>query len=230
MKRSYWSSLSCGRTGFTEADKMVLSNCRTPLPTSILHSIRHQRHIQRSTGEIVAVVEACAEALCYWRPVQDPNVLGQNSVQHLHIRKLSGDFILGTTDDTVGDRDAQPATKLCGAQINGYDLWRKDSVGALSVRDQAGLQQSFEEPGLHGVVRVVLDRKALVGPSQFKALGSVYWNLLRGFFHPFEDQTLPQGFSTNTSSSRKPNPTPPAGKGPRPLAAAQSGPSESVSR
>lgn len=39
-------------------------------------------------------------------------------------------------------------------------------VGGLSFLNQPRLQQSFEESGLHCVVRVLLNREALVGPSQ----------------------------------------------------------------
>lgn len=58
-------------------------------------SICHQRHVQGSSGEVVPVraglaVKAGTEALRYWCPVQDPDVLGQDSVQHLHIWKLRG--------------------------------------------------------------------------------------------------------------------------------------------
>lgn len=129
-KMSYWSVLEVcsGSTGLTDADKMVLSNCNTPLPTSILHRLRkscvplyllgkefprlastgyvsvcnsvlsppfcsicHQVHIQGSSGEVVPVcarltIKACTEALCCRGPVQDPDVVWQDSVQHLHIR------------------------------------------------------------------------------------------------------------------------------------------------
>lgn len=92
----------------------------------------HQRHIQGSSGEVVPVraglaVKACTEALCYRGPVQDPNVLREDSVQHLHIWKLRAScFILGTDINIVRERDTQSSTKPCGTQIYGYDLWRGD--------------------------------------------------------------------------------------------------------
>lgn len=97
-----------------------------------LCSVCHQRHIQGSSGEVVPVragltVKACAEALCYWCPVQDPDVLREDSVQHLHIWKLRAScFILGANINIFGECDSQSSTKLCGTQIYGNDLWRRD--------------------------------------------------------------------------------------------------------
>ena len=96
-------------------------------------SVRHQRYIYGASGEVVPVragltIKACAETLCYWGPVQDPNVLRQNSVQHLHIWKLRCcSFCLGTNINIFRERDTQSSTKLCRAQINGYHLGGKRS-------------------------------------------------------------------------------------------------------
>lgn len=95
-------------------------------------SICHQLHIQRTSGEVVPVrarltVEACAEALRCRRPVQDPDVLRQDPVQHLHVGKLGdGGFTSRASLNVFGELDPESATKLRGTQIYGDDLERAE--------------------------------------------------------------------------------------------------------
>lgn len=113
-------------------------NFKRQFVTLLIHapfsSICHQSYVQGSSWEVVAVcagltIEACAEAICCWCPVQDPDVLGQNSVQHLHIWELrAGCFILGVHINILRECDAKSSAKLCGAQVDGYDLWEKDKL------------------------------------------------------------------------------------------------------
>lgn len=111
-------------------------------------SVCHRCHIQRSSGEVVTVrpgltVKACAETLSDWRPVQDPNVLRQDAVQHLHIRDLRDiGFILGAGVHIFRQGDAQSSAKLCGAQIDGDDLWRRGG-SFTSPGDQAYYHHIF---------------------------------------------------------------------------------------
>ena len=99
---------------------------------------RHQLNIQRAAGEVVAVcarlaVKACAESVGRRRPVQQPYVLRQNTVQHLQVLKLrpgGGGAVLGggpglgvgPAGRLVRERDAQPRAEQGGAQVYGDHL------------------------------------------------------------------------------------------------------------
>lgn len=89
----------------------------------------HHSYIQRAPREVVSVrarlaVKTRTEAFSHGRPVQHPDVSGQDSVHHLYVRELRGGnaFVFTTGICVFRQRDAQTAAELSGAQVYGDDL------------------------------------------------------------------------------------------------------------
>lgn len=89
----------------------------------------HRSYIQRAPREVVSVrarlaVKTRTKAFSHGRPVQNSDVLRQDSVQHLYVRELRDGnvFVFTTGVRVLRQRDAQTAAELRGAQVYGDDL------------------------------------------------------------------------------------------------------------